>query len=138
MAGGDENQSTKTDQYRAKGEWHFLFGELGPDDRFEFVPGVDVASPVNDTAVFADHYVFRIAADDERRQYRLRVADEFIVEAIRGVVFPDRRCLIVSHRDENDVWFASELRGELVPYRCFELARRAADKPEIKNDHLSA
>src|SRR5829696_2009940 len=104
-----------------------LFHQLGTDDRFEFVPGVDGAPPIYDAAVFADHNVFRITADHERREDRFGVRDHLVIERVSGRVFSDRPLRVGRHSDELDIRFAGECRRELVELWCLVNAGRATD-----------
>src|SRR5215213_4345174 len=53
--------------------------ELPLDDRFEFVPGLDRAAPVNDLALFADDNVLRESVKDEHFHRRLRIGGLFVI-----------------------------------------------------------
>ena len=65
-----------------------LFGKLGSDNGFEFIPGVYNRTPVHDTSVAADDYVARIRIRNERINERLCIGGLNIVEMVfRKVLF---------------------------------------------------
>src|SRR5690606_14360527 len=78
------------------------------DNGFEFVPGVNGASPIDDLSIASDHDIFRISGENEFLHRLVGIARDTVIEPFARQVMFDLSGRFVSQGKKNRIGFVCE------------------------------